>query len=86
MKLNITGKKDDLIRLSDGKNSAWFEFLEMAVVNGAEYAALLEQGGDDPVILQMCEDGDGNEYFLTVDDDATFAKALAALEAAMEDD
>lgn len=81
-----TGEKEDMIRLSDGKNSAWFEFMEMAVVDGSEYAALLQQGDDEPVILRLSEDADGREKYLTVDDDALFDKVLAALEENMEDD
>lgn len=85
MELKKTGAKDDLIRLSDGKNSAWFEFLEMTVVDGCEYAALLEQGEDAPLILRLCEDDSGSETYYTVDDDDTFDKVLDALEKAMDE-
>ncbi len=81
-----TGEKDDMIRLSDGKNSAWFEFIESAAVNGKEYAALLQQGDDSPLILQIGDiSEDGKERYFSVDDDAEFEKACSALEKAMED-
>lgn len=80
-----TGEKEDMIRLSDGKNSAWFEFVEMTVVDGDEFVALVEQGEDEPVILRLCED-DGKEKYYTVDDDALFDRVLAALEENMDDE
>lgn len=86
MEFAKTGEKEDMIRLSDGKNSAWFEFLETAAVNGNEYAALVQQGADEPVILRLSETKDGIESFFTVDDDAEFESARAALEKAMGED
>lgn len=81
-----TGEKEDMIRLSDGKNSAWFEFAAAAVVDGCEYAALVQQGDDEPVILRIDEDADGKERYGTVDDDALFDRVLEALEKSMEEE
>lgn len=82
-----TGEKEDMVRLSDGKNSAWFDFMEMAVVDGDEYVALIQQGDTEPVILRLCEEAaDGKERYFTVDDDALFERVLSVLEANMEDD
>ena len=75
-----TGEKEDLIRLSDGKDSAWFEFIEMTAHNGFEYAAILQQGEDEPVIMRFDENGeDGKEHYYTIDDDSEFNAVLEKL-------
>lgn len=81
-----TEEKGELFRLvsPDGR-SAWFEFLEMAVVDGAEYAALLETGDDAPVVLRLCEDpAGGAERYETVEDEALFERVSGVLYALLE--
>lgn len=81
------GEKDDavLLQAPDGRK-AWFAFLEMAVVNGREYAALLEQGDDCPTVLRLLEAENGQpERYETVDDPAAFEAACEALEALLDD-
>ena len=68
-----TGEKDGYILLSDSNgNSAYFEFLEMAVLNGKEYAALVETENDDLIILSFSEDSCGTERYTVIDDDDEF--------------
>lgn len=86
MELIKVAEKDDMICLSDGKNRGWFEFMEMCVVDGKEYAALLQQGDDSPLIMQLCENRNGKECYLSVEDDQTFEKVCKVLEASLEED
>ena len=60
--------------LSDEEgNTGAFEFLEMYVRDGAEYAVLLQPGDDMVTILRMEEMGaDGKEHYFCVDDDDLF--------------
>ena len=54
------GEKDgDLLLAAPDGRQAYFTFLEMAVVNGREYAALLEQGDDRFTVLRFTEAGQG---------------------------
>lgn len=74
MELVKTGETDGLMILADGEgNTAAFEFLEMYVLAGAEYAVLLQAGDDMVTILRFEEKGpDGREHYFTVEDDAVF--------------
>ena len=65
---------DGLMVLADEEgNTAAFEFLEMYVRDGAEYAVLLQQGDDMVTILRLEEDGaDGKERYYCVEDDSLF--------------
>lgn len=65
---------DGLMILSDEEgNTASFEFLEMYVRDGAEYAVLLQSGDDMVTILRMEEAGEhGKERFFYVEDDGLF--------------
>lgn len=81
-----TAEKDDMICLSDGKNRGWFEFAEMCVVDGKEYAALIQQGEDFPLIMELCENRDGKECYLSIDDDEIFEKVCAVFEDMWEED
>ena len=71
---------DGLMILSDEEgNTGTFEFLEMYVRDGAEYAVLLQSGDDMVTILRMEESGDdGKERFFYVDDDAVFEEIYAS--------
>lgn len=54
-------------------NTAAFEFLELYVRNGAEYAVLLQKGDDMVTILRLEEHGaDGKERYYCVEDDDLF--------------
>lgn len=82
------GEKDGEILLAapDGRQ-AWFTFLEMAAVDGREYAALLEEGDDRFTVLGFAEAENGApERYFTEDDPARFGAACAALEALLEAD
>ena len=81
------GERDDRILLEapDGSRG-WFTFLELAAVNGREYAALADEG-DEISVLRFYEAADGKpERFETEDDPAAFDAACAALEALLNED
>ncbi len=66
--------EDGLMVLADEEgNTAAFEFLELYVRNGAEYAVLLQKGDDMVTILRLEEHGaDGKERYFFVEDDDLF--------------
>lgn len=72
-----TGEKDGYTVLSDGKNRALFDFIEMTSVDGEEYAALYEKDTDGLVILRIIDDS-SEEIYETVDDDETFERICDA--------
>ena len=79
--------KDGMLILSDGKGGkAAFDFLEMAVVDGNEYAALLQEGDNEVILLAMNENKNGKEVYSTIEDDDLFEKVTAAFEALFEED
>ncbi len=81
-----SGDSDGLIILSDNNNNkALFDFLEMTVVDGVEYAALLEVETDEVVLLAFEESVDGRDKYITIDDDL-FDKVVAAFEPLFADD
>ena len=83
MEFRKVGERDGLLLLADeAGNHAAFDFLEMAVVNGREYAALLQQGETEPTVLRLRETG-GEEIYAVIEDDAEFDAALDALDAAL---
>lgn len=74
------GTNGDII-LTDGTNEAEFEFLEMYVLDGREYAVLLEAGDDMITIMQFTEATDKNpEKYSEIEDDEIFEKILALYE------
>ena len=74
------GKNGDVI-LSDGKNEAVFEFLEMYVIDDQEYAVLLQVGDDMVTIMKFTEsDGKKPEIYSEIEDDEIFEKILAMYE------
>ncbi len=74
------GKNGDII-LSDGKNEGEFEFLEMYVLDGQEYAVLLEAGDDMVTIMKFTEaDGKTPETYSEIEDDEIFEKLLSIYE------
>ena len=74
------GKNGEII-LSDGKNEAVFEFLEMYVLDGQEYAVLLENGDDMVTIMKFTEsDGKSPEIYSEIVDDEIFDKLLSMYE------
>lgn len=77
----INKGKDGEIILTDGKNEAEFEFLEMYVLDGTEYAVLCEVGDDMITIMKFKEaDGKSPEVYSEIEDDAVFEKILALYE------
>ncbi len=79
------GKNGDII-LSDGINEAVFEFLEMYVVDGGEYAVLLQEGENQVTLMKFTEsDGRNPEVFSEIEDDIIFEKVYALYEADNED-
>ena len=79
------GKNGEII-LTDGKNEGVFEFLEMLVLDGEEYAVLLEDGDDMITIMKFIEaDGKTPEKYTEIEDDETFDKLLSMYEASYED-
>ena len=79
---------DGLMILSDGQgNTAAFEFLEMYVLNGAEYAVLLQSDDDMVTILRFEEaSADGRERYYPVEDDAVFDEIYASFAADHSDE
>ncbi len=74
------GKNGEII-LSDGKNEAEFEFLEMYVLDGQEYAVLLQAGDDMITIMKFTEsDGKSPEIYSEIEDDETFNTLLSMYE------
>ena len=79
MELIKTGEEGSLILLEDKKgNSAYFEFVEMIVVDNTEYAVLLEDGDDMVTIMRFEEKAsDGKEHYYSIDDDEVFEQVFA---------
>ena len=74
------GKNGEII-LSDGKNEAEFEFLEMYVLDGQEYAVLLQAGDDMVTIMKFTEaDGKSPEIYSEIEDDEIFDTLLSMYE------
>lgn len=74
------GKNGEII-LSDGKNEAEFEFLEMYVLDGQEYAVLLQAGDDMITIMKFAEaDGKSPEIYSEIEDDEIFNTLLSMYE------
>ncbi len=79
------GKNGEII-LTDGKNEGAFEFLEMLVLDGEEYAVLLEDGDDMITIMKFTEaQGRSPEKYSEIEDDETFEKLLSMYEEDCED-
>lgn len=68
------GDSDGTMILADENgNTGEFEFLEMYVRDGSEYAVLLQKGDDMVTIMRFEEQtANGKEHFFSVDDDALF--------------
>ena len=79
------GKNGEII-LAYGKEEIHCEFLEMYVVDGEEYAVLLEDGSEE-VLLMKFKEGDGKnpECFSEIEDDTLFEKVWQLFEADCED-
>lgn len=74
------GKNGEII-LSDGKNEAEFEFLEMYVLDGQEYAVLLQAGDDMITIMKFTEaDSKSPEIYSEIEDDEIFNTLLSMYE------
>ena len=74
------GKNGEII-LSDGKNEAEFEFLEMYVLDGQEYAVLLQAGDDMVTIMKFTEaDGKSPEIYSEIEDNEIFDTLLSMYE------
>lgn len=74
------GKNGEII-LGDGKNEAVFEFLEMYVLDGEEYAVLLEDGDDCVTLMKFFEsDGKNPERYCPIEDDEVFERLLEMYE------
>lgn len=74
------GKNGEVI-LTDGKNEAEFEFLEMYVLDGQEYAVLLEEGDDMITIMKFTEsDGKKPEIYSEIEDEDVFERLLSMYE------
>lgn len=74
------GKNGEII-LSDGKNEAEFEFLEMYVLDGQEYAVLLQAGDDMITIMKFTEaDSKSPEIYSEIEDDEIFNMLLSMYE------
>ncbi len=65
---------DGMTVLADEEgNTAEFEFVELYVRGGSEYAVLLQKGDDMVTIMRFEESGaDGKERYYPIEDDALF--------------
>ncbi|MBQ3536957.1 MAG: DUF1292 domain-containing protein [Clostridia bacterium] len=74
------GKNGEVI-LSDGKNEAVFDFLEMYVLDGEEYA-VLQQLGDDMITIMKFTEAAGKkpEIYSEIEDDEIFETVLSMYE------
>lgn len=73
--IKIKEKDGNMILADNSGASAEFEFIDMTVIDGAEYAVLLESGDDMVTIMRFEENAaDGREHYYTVDDDGVFDK------------
>ncbi len=81
------GERDDriLLQAPDGSRG-WFTFLELAAVDGREYAALTDDAGEVTVLRFYEAAADGTERYETEEDPAAFEAACAALEALLNED
>ena len=80
------GAREDAIVLQDENGArAAFEFVEMARVGGKEYAALLQLGEEELVLLRMLEDG-SRERYAEIEDDAEFESVRLAFERIFEEE
>ena len=80
MEYTNKGKNGEII-LTDGKSEAEFEFLEMYVLDGKEYAVLLETGDDMITIMRFQEsDGKAPEKYYEIEDEDIFEKILSMFE------
>ena len=78
--------KDGEVILSDGKNEAAFDFIEMYVLDGQEYAVLCEVGDDMVTIMKFTEsDGKTPEKYSEIEDDSIFEKILSMYENDIDD-
>lgn len=77
------GKNGEII-LSDGKNDARFEFLEMYVLDSQEYAVLLSE--DDEIIVMKFTESEGAtpEKYSVIEDDDIFEKIVSLYESDMD--
>lgn len=74
------GKNGEVI-LTDGKNEAEFEFLEMYVLDSQEYAVLLQEGDDMITIMKFTEsDGKKPEIYSEIEDEDVFERLLSMYE------
>lgn len=74
------GKNGEVI-LTDGKNEAVFEFLEMYVLDSQEYAVLLQEGDDMITIMKFTEsDGKKPEIYSEIEDEDVFERLLSMYE------
>ncbi len=81
------GEKDGNSILADKQgNRAVFEFLEMTVIEQAEYAALLQTDDDGIVLLRFTEGANGKEVYSSIDDDELFERVAAAFEEIFNED
>ena len=78
MELIKTGEKDDLIRLkSSTGETGWFRFLELALYQGREYAALADEN-DDVIVMRFFDETP--ERYVEITDDAEFEAAVQLLD------
>lgn len=74
------GKNGEII-LSDGQGDAYFDFVEMIVFEGQEYAVLASLEDDSITVMRFTEaDGKKPEIYSVIEDDETFEKIVALYE------
>ncbi|MDI6618642.1 MAG: DUF1292 domain-containing protein [Clostridiales bacterium] len=72
--------------LDDDGKEIQCEVIDMFEFNEKEYAVLLPEEEDDPYILRVDKDEDGNEVFAVIDSDDEFEKVADAYDELLEDD
>lgn len=68
-----TGERDGYTVLNDGSTSLLFDFIEMTVLDGEEYAAFCEKESGELAVLRIADDSE-NEVYETIESDELFMR------------
>jgi uncharacterized protein YrzB (UPF0473 family) len=72
--------------LDDDGNEVECEVIEMFEFENKEYVVLLPVEEEDPYILRVDKDDEGNELFAVIEDDEEFDRVAEAYDELLEED
>lgn len=79
--------REDMITLLDDEgNEVECEVIDMFEFEDKEYIVLLPVDEEDPYILRVDKDDDGNEVFAVIEDDEEFNRVAEAYDELLEDE